>query len=305
MDVRQMRYLVALADELNFTRAAERCNVSQPPLSRAIRELEAELDAKLFDRDKHHVSLTPAGVSLTRDARQMLAMMAESSERARRTAAGLRGTLTIGFGGSLVYSLLPALVRNFRLEVPDVEINYRAMPVTRQIEALREGLIDVGILRLPVTDELIESRFIHREPLVVALPDQHPLLSIAGAISIGQLADARFVTYQPTRGFNYHADLKTLCRLAGFHPKIVQEVATTETVIGIVACGEGVAIVPASAERLQMRGVLFRPLESGSLPSRLASVEFALAWRRFNMLSVTSEFIERCRTIDASGDKSR
>ena len=293
MDFRQVKYAVAVAEELSFTRAAERCNVSQPPLSRAIRDLEQEIGARLFERDKHHVSLTPAGRSLVDDARRALALLEEGVERARRTAQGLRGTLSIGFGGSPVYSLLPALVRRFREAVPNVEIRFRAMAVLRQIEALRDGEIDIGIVRLPVYDERVDTRFVYREPLVVALPAGHPLLAHSGSITVAQLAASRFVTYQPTRGFNFHADLHALCRLADFDPVIAHEAASTEAVVGIVACGEGVAILPASAERLRMRGVAFRQLDVSAVPDRLASVEFALAWHKFQTSPTASEFIQR------------
>jgi LysR family transcriptional regulator, benzoate and cis,cis-muconate-responsive activator of ben and cat genes len=288
-----MRYFLAVAEELSFTRAAERCCVSQPPLSRAIRELEQEIGARLFERDKHHVSLTAAGHSLVEDARRALGLLEDAAERAKRSARGLRGTLAIGFGGSPVYSLLPALVRQFREAVPDVEIRFRSMPVLRQIDALRSGEIDVGIVRLPVYDELIEVRFVYREPLVVALPLGHPLAASDVSIAVAQLAGSRFVTYQPTRGFNFNADLHALCRLAGFNPVIAHEAPNTESVIGIVACGEGVAIVPASAERLAMRGVSFRPLDVREVPEHLASVKFALAWRKQGTTPTAVEFIEQ------------
>lgn len=299
MDVRQMRYLVAVAEELSFTRAAERCHVSQPPLSRAIQELEAEIGARLFERDKHNVSITPAGLSLVTDARRALALIDEGKERARRTAQGLRGTVSIGIGGSTVYSLLPMLVRRFREAVADVRISFHAMPVLRQIEALREGEIDIGILRLPIFDELIATRFVHHEPLVVCLPSGHPMLAHSGPVAIGDLADSRFVSYAPTRGFNVHGDLQALCRIAGFDPIIAHEAPTTEAVIGIVACGEGVAVVPASAERLRMRGAAFRPLDMRGLPTNMGRVEFALAWRRHDVPSAAAEFIER--TVNAAG----
>ncbi|WP_150113452.1 LysR family transcriptional regulator [Sphingomonas paucimobilis] len=218
MDLRQMRYVIAIAEELNFTRAARRCNISQPPLSRAIRELENEIGARLFDRDKHHVALTPAGKVFIADARKALEILDDGSARARRFAEGLSGTLDIGFGGSTVYALVPALVRRFRETTPEVEIVFHAMSVLHQIEALRLGEIDVGTVRLPIFDELIETRFVHSEPLIVALPVGHPLLSDSGAIGIDALRASPFVAYQPTRGFNVHADLQALCRLAGFDP---------------------------------------------------------------------------------------
>lgn len=293
MDTRKLRYAVAVADELNFTRAAQRCNVSQPPLSRAIGQLEAELGVRLFDRDNHAVSLTAAGHSIVSDARRALAILDDSATRARQTAAGLRGTLWMGFGGSIVYSLLPALVRQFRQAVPDVEIRFRPMAVLRQIDALRAGDIDIGIVRMPVHDELVSTQPVYREKLVVALPSDHSLVELGSAIAIGALASSRFVTYEPSRGFNYHADLLALCRLHGFDPDIAHEAPTTEAVVGIVACGEGVAIVPASAERLRMRGVSFRALVADGMPDSLTSVEFALAWHRDRPSSAALEFVAR------------
>ena len=286
-----MQYLVAVAEELSFSRAALRCNVSQPPLSRAIQDLEKEIGAKLFVRDKHSVALTPAGRSLVDDTSLMLRQLGESVQRARQTAQGLRGSLSIGFGGSTVFALLPSLVQRFRENVSDVEIRFCPMPVPYQIEALRNREIDVGILRLPIHDEIVETKPVHREPLIVALPTNHPQLAASDAISVAQLASSRFVTYLPSRGFNYHADLYALCRLAGFDPDIAHEAPTTEAVVAIVACGEGVAIVPASAERLRMRGVSFRPLDVRGIPAHLGSVSFGLAWHRQFASSTVTQFV--------------
>lgn len=296
MDLRQIRYMIAVSEELNFTRAAERCNVSQPPLTRAIRELEQEVGARLFDRDTHRVALTPAGEGLVTDARKALTMLEEGVDRARRTAMGLTGTLTFGFGGSTVYSLLPLLVRRFRDATPDVSIRFRAMPVLHQIEALRDGVIDIGIVRLPIHDELIDTLFVHSEPLAVALPTGHPLLTHSGPVHIGDLQSSRFVTYEPARGFNFHADLYALCRLAGFTPEVIHEAPTTEAVVGIVACGEGVAIIPSSAERLRMRGVAFRPLAMAGIERQLGEVSFALAWRKGRASATVRKFLEMAGT---------
>jgi DNA-binding transcriptional LysR family regulator len=190
-----------------------------------------------------------------------------------------------------------ALVRSFRQAVPDVQISFHAMAVLSQIEALRDGEIDLGIVRLPVHDEMIETQFVHSEPLVLALPVDHPVLAVDTPVAIGDLAGSRFVTYQPRRGFNYHADLFALCRLAGFEPNVAHEAGTTEAIIGIVACGEGVAIVPASAERLRMSGVAFRPLDVTDVPARLGTVEFALAWHRERLTAAAAEFIQRAQHV--------
>lgn len=277
MDLRQLRYFLVLSEELNFTRAAARCNISQPPFSRAVAQLEAELDTLLLVRDTHRVALTAAGRSLAEDARRLLAAADEASERVRRTGRGQRGVLKLGFGGSTIYSLWPKLVAGFRKDAPDVRIVFHAMPVLAQLEALREGHIDVGLIRLPIHDEILVTAPIYHETLIVALPVDHPLSAISGAIAIDQLRSSPFVTYEPRRGFSYHADLYALCRLAGFEPAIAHEASTTEAVVGIVACGEGVAIVPAAAERLRIHGVCFRPLQISDTPQPFETVMFGLA----------------------------
>ena len=295
MDQRQLRNLVALGEELNFTRAAARCNVSQPPLSRSIALLEEELGVRLFDRDRHSVRLTEAGRGLFEDARRILELTEEAGERARRVGRGLRGTLTLGFGGSSIYSHWPQVVRAFGSAVPEVRVVFKSMAVLDQIDALRSGLIDVGLIRLPVMDELILTELLYSERLIVALPAQHPLTLDDRIVALSDLADADFVTYEPRRGFNYYADLHALCHLVGFKPRIIHEGHSTEAVIGMVACGQGVAIVPESSRRLQMLGVEFRTLDVGAAPADLSHVRFGLAWRREAPSPVTLEFIEHAR----------
>lgn len=295
MDLRQLRYFLVLSEELNFTRAAARCNVSQPPLSRAIAQLEEELQATLFVRDTHRVSLTSAGIGLVEDARRILAGVSEAGEKARSIALGRRGSLKLGFGGSTLYSLWPSLVQGFRAASPDVTIKFISMPVIEQIEALRDARIDVGLIREPILDELLATQTVYRETLAVALPSAHPLAAAEGAIAIHQLASSPFVTYEPRRGFSYHADLHAQCRIAGFEPMIAHEAPSTEAVIGIVACGEGVAIVPASAGRLRMHGVCFRPLSAANPPQPFESVTFGLAWNRQSASPVALEFVEHAR----------
>lgn len=302
MDLRQVRYLIALADELNFTRAAQRCNVSQPPLSRAISLLERQVGAQLFLRDTHRVALTAAGQRLVDDARRAIGILDESASLARRIAQGLEGSVTLGFGGSTVYAVMPELVRHFRNMVPHVEINFRAMPVLGHIDAIREGTIDIGVVMLPTDDETIETQPILKEPLGVALPEEHPLArSGRRSIKITELAKEPFVVYQPARGYHYQADVVALCRFAGFQPRIVHAAPTTEGVVGVVACGEGVALVSASAQRLQMRGVTFRPLSIGKAPRHLGTVHFALAWHNKRLTPAAAEFLRRAREVDFQG----
>lgn len=294
MDLRQLRYLIAVADELNFTRAARRCHISQPPLSRAIAELEAEIGARLFDRDRHSVALTPAGDSFVADARQALSLLQAGADRANRIARGLSGSVTFGFGGPTAYSLFPELIRRFRKACPDVMPRYRALSFAQQTEALHGGEIDIGIVRLPIFDELIETRLIHREELVVAISRGHPVLARKGALRINDLRSCRFVTYEATRGFNYRADFRALCQMADFEPDITHEAPTTEAVLAIVACGESVSIVPASASRWRVRGVVFRPLASPAGQDTLSTARFAIAWHRNRASAAARQFINLC-----------
>jgi DNA-binding transcriptional LysR family regulator len=298
MDTRQARYLIALAEELNFTRAAERCRISQPPLSRAISQLERQIGVQLFLRDTHHVALTAAGQRLVTDARRAIEILDESTGLARRIGQGLEGALTIGFGGSTVYAIVPEVVRHFRRTVPHVQINFKPMPVGDHIDAIRDGAIDIGIVTLPLQDEIIATQPILSEPHGVALPDGHSALRSRKAIKIAELAKEPFVVYQPVPGYHYQADLVALCRSAGFNPRIAHFAPTTEAVIGIVACGEGVALVSASAQRLRMRGVAFRPLHIGKAPKHLGATHFALAWHRERVSPAAVEFLRRARELD-------
>lgn len=299
MDTRQARYLVILAEELSFTRAAQRCNVSQPPLSRAIAQIESEVGAQLFLRDTHHVSLTAAGHSLVRDARRALEALDSGIASARRIAQGLEGSLTIGFGGSIVYALLPAMIRHFRRLAPHVAVNYRPIPIIQHIDAIRDGTIDIGIVVLPIHDELIATQTILAEPRGLALPNEHPLIKSKRKFAIvDELAKDVFVVYAPARGFNYHSDLITLCRMAGFDPQIGHEAPTTEALIGIVACGEGVAIVPASAQHLQVRGVSYLPLRAGKAPRQLTTSHTGFAWHKNRLSPVGQEFLRRAKELN-------
>jgi LysR family transcriptional regulator, benzoate and cis,cis-muconate-responsive activator of ben and cat genes len=291
-DLRQLHYFVTTAEERNFTRAAKRCGVSQPPLSRQIALLEERVGGRLFDRGPHAVRLTELGETLLADARRLLRTAAESEDRLRRHAAGASGRLRLGFGGSTLYQLLPALVRRFKAARPDIELVFHVMPVLAQIEALRDDIIDAGLLRLPVHDELIETRHIHSEPLILAIPDSDRFAE-ATEPALADMANRPFIAYVRRRGFGYHNDLIALCAAAGFAPKIHHEAETTEAIVGMVACGEGIALVPAAARRLVMEGVVFRkPVFPADAPVRLTEVAFALAWRHDTPSLVTSQFVK-------------
>ena len=160
-------------------------------------------------------------------------------------------------------------------------------------------------MRLPVFDEVLATRFIYAEPLIVALPSRHSLLANSGPILIDSLGACPFVTYEPTRGFNFHADLLALCRLASFSPNMVHLAPNTESVVGIVACGEGVAVLPASAERLRMRGVSFRPLLAPMAPPRLSRVRFGLAWHAERENASLRHFVDHASSFSIDDPSDR
>lgn len=301
MEFRQLRYFIAVAQELSFTRAAAICHVSQPPLSRQIALLEQRLGARLFFRDRHTVELTDAGRVFLEDAKRTLAMADMAAERAKRADMGLVGKLTLGFGGSTAYSLLPALVRRFHRDHPDVELALKSLPVTQQIEALRNREIEMGLLRLPVHDELVETQLLRRESFVAVIPRGHRLAKCK-TIELAALKDCSFVAYQPSRGLGYHGDLFSLCRAAGFEPKITQETTPTEAVVGIVACGVGVAIVPEAARRLRAEGVVYRSLQlPAKAPLDLKMVDYAIAWLRDDVSNTARRFIATAQEFARNG----
>jgi DNA-binding transcriptional LysR family regulator len=288
MELRQLRYFVAVAEELSFHRGAERVGVSQPPLSRQIANLEAELGTRLLERDKHSVSLTETGKVFYAEAIKSLAAVDRAIGTTRRAAKGQMGSLTLGFGGSATYAVIPKLLRRFRSLFPEVELSLHVLPMADQLDALREQLIDIGFQIAPIRDETFHSRGILRDPLVVALPSTHPL---AGKPKIGlkALEPGEFVMLSRSGGgLPFYTQVMQICRKAGFVPNIVREVTPMESVIGLVAAEVGIAIVPSTAQqRLRIANVTYLPLRE-----RYAVMEFAIAWRKDNTSSVVAAFVD-------------
>ena len=278
MELRHLRYFVAVAEELHFHRAAERLHISQPPLSQQIRALEAELGVALFERNRRRVELTAAGKSFLTDARAILEATDRAADTARRVAAGELGTLSIAFVGSATFSpVLPAILRDFRARYPDVGLSLRELQTAEQLAALAEGRIDVGVIRGPLKtaelDPALEMIVIQREPLVVALPESHPLAS-RPRVRARDLRGETFVILRRYEGPGLFAALAAVMGDAGGVPEDVLEVAEMQTIIALVASGVGVSLVPESVGDSERHGVAFRPLADPS-----PNTELALAWR--------------------------
>ncbi|MFD9741844.1 LysR substrate-binding domain-containing protein [Umezawaea sp. NPDC059074] len=274
MELRHLRYFVAVAEECHFGRAADRLHIAQPPLSQQIRQLEAELGVRLLTRTTRKVELTPAGERYLERARAVLATVDAAGEEAARIAAGEIGRLAIGFTGSATYELLPTLVRVLRDDFPGLDLDLKCEMLTReQVSALLDHTLDLGFLRPPVHALGLDVRVLRREPLIAVLPERHPL-STLDTVRLADLRDEPFICYPSHHRSVVHDAVLDACQRAGFDPAVVQEVAETSTLVSFVAAGMGVALVPASVSHLRITGAVFRPLTGTD-----AEVSLAVATR--------------------------
>lgn len=263
MELRHLRYFIAVAEELHFGRAAEQLGISQPPLSQQIQALEEELGARLFERTNRRVALSAVGRLFLSEARQVLAQLEQAVDVARRAQRGELGELKVGFTASAPFtSTIPRAIRAFRQACPDVHLDLRELSSRCVAEAVHEGRLQVGMLRplAPLPEELVVLE-LFAEPLVAVLPVDHPL---AGGREVGvrlaALGEEPFVFFPRTFGTGLYDQLLGLARAAGFSPRIVQEASEAMTLIGLVATGLGVTVLPASFSRMRIDGVVCRTL---------------------------------------------
>lgn len=272
--LRHLRYFVTVAEERHFGRAAERLHMAQPPLSQQIRRLEADLGVDLFVRTTRRVDLTAAGAAYLERARAILASVDGAADEARRVAAGAVGHVSIGCVGSATYSLLPALSRRLADELPGVEFSFRGeMLVADQLDALREGTIDLALLRPPVADRSLTVTTLRKERLVVAVPAGHALAG-RRQLRVAELARADLIVHSAGRRSAMYDVVRRLFADAGEAPRIRHEVGETSTLITLVAGGLGLAVVPEPVSALALAGVAYVPLVRP-----VAHVELAVAHR--------------------------
>jgi len=274
MELRHLKYFVAVAEELNFGRAARRLHIAQPPLSQQIMDLERELSVMLFDRSSRRaVRLTDAGQFFLAEARQILLHASQAAETARRIDRGQVGRIAVGFVGSVVHTFLPTGLRAFRVQFPDVELVLRELNSEDQIKALNAGRIDVGMNYPHVRDDSLTWQKLARAPFIVAIPASHPLSSRT-SISIGDLAKDPFVAFPRSSEAVIRDAMINMCSAAGFSPIIAQEASQIQTVLGIVASGLGVSLIPEFIRYIKWPGVRYKPL-TGTVPT----LELAAVWR--------------------------
>ena len=271
MELRQLRYFVAVAEELHFRRAAARLHVSQPPLSQQIARLEHELGCRLLNRTRRRVELTPAGEAFLRDARSMLAELEVAVATVRRIETGQAGLLRVSFVGSALLSIVPGIVQRFRRGRPSVELELRERSTVEQLRALAAGVVDVGLVRPPIeAEDALRAQVVLRERTVAAIPDGHPLARLR-RIPLRRFAAEPIVLFPRQQAPGFHDLLTARLAATGTTPHVVQYAPEMLTIIGLVAAGIGVSPVPASVARLALDGVTYRPL-SGAPDTELLAV---------------------------------
>jgi DNA-binding transcriptional LysR family regulator len=297
MELRHLRYFIAVAEEGHITRAAERLGMQQPPLSQQIRALEQELGVQLFRRKPRGVELTDAGRALLSDARAILAQIDHAFASTRRTARGEQGRIAVGFTSSAPFHpFVPRVIRAFREAFPLVSLTLDESGTTELIGDLREERVDAAFIRTPVADPagLVVDRLLE-EPMVVALPTQHALAragrSDDAGVNLKRLAGETFIVYRRHTGPGLYDAIIAACHAAGFSPQVGQEAPRIVATLNLVAAGLGLSIVPASLERMHMDGVTYRRLTGTAQPR----APLHLASRRGDTSSVLRQFLALVR----------
>ncbi|WP_203427166.1 LysR family transcriptional regulator [Sinorhizobium sp. BG8] len=291
IETRLLRQFVVVAEELHFSRAANRLNMAQPPLSQAIKRLEEEVGARLFERDNRNVTLTGAGHDFLVTARKLLGELEEGVENARRIASGVAGRLSVSFIDTAHLEFLPPILRSFRQAFPDVELDLREGTTAQQIELLQSGEMDVGFMRWPGTPVtgLVFQR-VQSEPVLVALPTGHTHAA-APQVPLAALADENFIASPRSEGLGFHDQMVGLCRSAGYSPRIVQFANQMQTIASLVAAGIGVALVPGSLAAIRRDNVVFRSIEVDA-PEHELHIDLVLCRRAEKRGAVLDRFLD-------------
>ncbi|MGA7908592.1 MAG: LysR substrate-binding domain-containing protein [Candidatus Sulfotelmatobacter sp.] len=289
MELRQLRYFVAVAEELHFGHAATRLRIAQPALSRQIQALETEMQLQLLSRNRRRVLVTPAGEVFLERCRGILSRVEDAVLAARHAGGGVSGSLNLGFVGSATYDALPVVLRAFRHQAPQVDLTLSEMTVHTQLEALVEKRIDIGLLRLPPKTEGLVFQTISREALMVALPSSHHLAQLP-SVRLSALAGEPFVLYPDNPRPSWTEFVVGLCQQAGFRPLIVQRTVETQTTLSLVAAGIGLSVVPACVGSISRKNVVFR-----RLVGTRARTELLVAYRHLDPSPVVRTFLRIMR----------
>jgi DNA-binding transcriptional LysR family regulator len=293
MELRHLRYFIAVAEELHFSRAAARLHIAQPPLSQQIKQLEAELHTQLLWRTKRRVELTVAGEAFLEEARKTLVQAEHAARVAQSIGAGETGQVQLGFVDSALPGFLPRLLRGFRERHPDVQIVLHELTSGQQIEALKRAEIQLAVLRPTRAGAQVAFHEIGSEGLLVALPAEHRLAELE-KVPVEELEHEGWVLFPRLVSPGLHDHLVGICRKAGFVPRVVQEGREGHTIVGLVGAGVGISLVAESMSHLGAAGVVYRPLR---VP--VTRLPMSVAWRRDERARVVHSFVEIAKAQSA------
>lgn len=294
LDLRYLRFFVVLSEELHFGRAARRLHMTQPPLSKAIKQLEQTLGLKLFERDSKHVVLTPVGEVMLAKAKETLLHARNTTAFARSIAAGRSGRIDVGFTAVMLYRGLGRVMERFKTDFPEIEVSFTETVSQRQIELVKSGSLDAGFINSPLAPPGIESLIVCNERYVACLPARHSLAH-AAQIPLSVLRHEPFLVFARDASHAYHDQMMAMCAQAGFQPLTRQFSGQILTLVALVAAGFGVTVVPESVRHAGMKGVTFVPL-SGSKPQPTAFLIWEAARSTPGLLS----FVNAVRGVLAS-----
>jgi len=292
MDMRQMRYFVAVAEELHFSRAAERLHLSQPSLSEQIRLLEEELGVTLFERSNRRVSLTEAGETLLRKAREVLQGVEEAVEETRQVAEGTAGRITITFVSTALIGELPQALRAFLALVPRADVRLLEIDPEEQVQNILRGNADIGFMHGVINHPQLESIVVHTDSLMIALPAER---TIKGPVHLRLVAELTTILPSAFSSYGFSAHVEEAYRLAGITPRKVMHIKLLIVGLYLVAAGFGVCVVPECFKSVQVRGVVYRPLAIQPPPAELRAV-----WRRDSESKLLRRFLQVLRSRAAN-----
>ncbi len=296
MELRHLRYFIAVAEELHFGRAAKHLGISQQPLSQQIRNLEAELGTPLFYRTKRTVRLTEAGQVFYEGAVKTLQQAEQTVHFAQRTGRGEIGNLSVGLTGPALSSLLPQVMSRFRQDYPGIHLTLNEMRTNLQVEALLQGQLHVGLLHTPLYTESLATEVVYRENLVLVLPTSHRLAHpVEVPVSLRDLAGEPFILFPRQIGPIFYDRIISMFQQVGYSPNIVQEVIPQRSILSLVSIGVGLTLMQKSLSTIGHSGVVFRELLEPT-----PELELALAWHPKSTYPALQNFLRLVREV-ASG----
>ncbi len=294
MELRHLRYFLAIAEECNFTRAAARLGIGQPPLSQQIKDLEAEVGARLFNRVPHGAELTEAGRAFLDRVKGIPLQTADAVRAAQRASRGETGRLSFGFTGtSALNPIVPACIREFRRAYPDVEIRLEEANSVALVQGLMDGRLDVAVLRPSESDppELNYYR-LAVESLVAVLPAAHPAAKSGHSIDLISLRNDPLILTPREIGISLHDSVLSACRMAGFEPTLGQPAPQFASILSLVSAEQGVSLVPESMQQLNLKGIVFRKIRGSS-----HTVNLAIALQRARPPQLAVNFVSLARNV--------